>query len=50
MLYRDPQKTRTDAELIQALQRSWLLPSDGTSDSNAEAKFGLDAQVNDEGG
>jgi len=45
----DPLKTRTDAELIQALQRSWLLPPDGVSDPNIEAKFALDAQVSDEG-
>lgn len=41
--------TRTDAELISALQRAWLLPRDGTKDPVAEAKFSLDATVGDEG-
>jgi ATP-binding cassette, subfamily C (CFTR/MRP), member 1 len=45
----DPQGTRTDAELISALQRSWLLPRDGSNDSVADAKFGLDASIGDEG-
>lgn len=45
----DPQATRTDAELISALQRVWLLPRDGSQDSVAEAKFSLDAAVSDEG-
>lgn len=46
---RDPLGTRTDAELISALQRAWLLPRDGTKDPAAEAKFSLDATVSDEG-
>ena len=32
------------------LQRTWLLPQDGVSDPSAEAKFGLDAIIGDEGG
>jgi hypothetical protein len=49
--YRDPQNTRTDAEIISALRRAWLLPrGDGvTTDPVAEAKFSLDAPVSDEG-
>ena len=46
---RDPQTTKTDAELIEALKRAWLLPREGTADAAAEAKFSLDAPVNDEG-
>ncbi|KZT29932.1 multidrug resistance-associated ABC transporter [Neolentinus lepideus HHB14362 ss-1] len=46
----DPESTRTDAELISALRRAWLLPRDGSSDPTAEAKFSLDSPVNDEGG
>lgn len=46
----DPQRLRTDAELISVLQRAWLLPSDGSSDPVAEAKFSLDSTVGDEGG
>ncbi|KAF5370913.1 hypothetical protein D9615_009789 [Tricholomella constricta] len=45
----DPQGLRTDAELISVLQRAWLLPSDGTIDAAAEAKFSLDSTVGDEG-
>ncbi|KAH8103346.1 multidrug resistance-associated ABC transporter [Cristinia sonorae] len=46
----DPQGTRTDAEIISALQRAWLLPRDGApADPQAEAKFNLNASVNDEG-
>ncbi|KAF8066646.1 multidrug resistance-associated ABC transporter [Lyophyllum atratum] len=45
----DPQGLRTDAELISVLQRAWLLPSDGTSDPIAEAKFSLNSTVGDEG-
>jgi ABC-type multidrug transport system fused ATPase/permease subunit len=45
----DPQRLRTDAELISSLQRSWLLPKDGPPDSAAEAKFSLDSIVGDEG-
>jgi ATP-binding cassette subfamily C (CFTR/MRP) protein 1 len=48
-IYRDPMKTRTDAELLSALQRAWLLPQNGKQDPVAEAKFGLDASVGDEG-
>ncbi|KAJ3720533.1 multidrug resistance-associated ABC transporter [Lentinula raphanica] len=45
----DPMGTRTDSELISALQRAWLLPRDGMKDSVAEAKFSLDATVGNEG-
>ncbi|EKM53211.1 uncharacterized protein PHACADRAFT_259405 [Phanerochaete carnosa HHB-10118-sp] len=45
----DPQNTRTDAELIEALKRAWLLPKEGPVDSTTEAKFSLDAAVTDEG-
>ncbi|TFY55007.1 hypothetical protein EVJ58_g8525 [Rhodofomes roseus] len=45
----DPEGTRTDAELISALQRTWLLPKDGMHDAAAEAKFSLDSLVGDEG-
>ncbi|GJJ12903.1 hypothetical protein Clacol_007149 [Clathrus columnatus] len=45
----DPEKSRTDAELIFALRRAWLLPQIGASDPAAEAKFNLDASVGDEG-
>lgn len=46
---RDPQATKTDAELIEALKRAWLLPREGAADVATEAKFSLDASVNDEG-
>ncbi|KII85509.1 hypothetical protein PLICRDRAFT_145262 [Plicaturopsis crispa FD-325 SS-3] len=45
----DPQGTRTDAELLSALQRAWLLPRDGSTDPAAEAKFSLDSTVGDDG-
>jgi len=46
----DPRNSRTDAEIISALQRAWLLPREGSpSDPAAEAKFNLDAAVTDEG-
>ncbi|TCD67438.1 hypothetical protein EIP91_012410 [Steccherinum ochraceum] len=46
----DPQGTRTDAEIISALKRAWLLPrDDGPVDPVVEAKFSLDAAVSDEG-
>jgi ATP-binding cassette subfamily C (CFTR/MRP) protein 1 len=45
----DPTRSRTDAEVISALQRAWLLPRDGTKDPIAEAKFGLSASVGDDG-
>ncbi|OCH88007.1 multidrug resistance-associated ABC transporter [Obba rivulosa] len=45
----DPENTRTDAELISALQRSWLLPKDGKPDPVTEAKFSLNASISDEG-
>jgi hypothetical protein len=47
--FSDPQNTRTDAELIFALQRAWLLPRDGSSNPAAEAKFSLNATIGDEG-
>ena len=48
-MHRDPQRTRTDAELISILQRVDIATTDGIADSVAEAKFGLDSVVNDEG-
>ena len=48
-VYRDPQRLRTDAELISSLQRSWLLPKGGPPDPAAEAKFSLDSIVGDDG-
>lgn len=48
-IFSDPQGTRTDAELISALQRAWLLPRDGSSDPVTEAKFSLDSAVGDDG-
>ncbi|KAI0795014.1 multidrug resistance-associated ABC transporter [Abortiporus biennis] len=46
----DPQATRTDAEIISALKRAWLLPRDNSPvDPVVEAKFSLDATVSDEG-
>ncbi|KZS90158.1 multidrug resistance-associated ABC transporter [Sistotremastrum niveocremeum HHB9708] len=45
----DPLNTRTDAEIITALRRTWLLPQNGASDPAAEAKFSLDSVVGDEG-
>ncbi|KAF9269804.1 multidrug resistance-associated ABC transporter [Marasmius fiardii PR-910] len=45
----DPLGARTDAELISALQRSWLLPKEGPVDPAVEAKFSLDSAVGDEG-
>ncbi|EJU01834.1 hypothetical protein DACRYDRAFT_22209 [Dacryopinax primogenitus] len=41
--------TLSNAELISALQRAWLLPQAGQSDPIAEAKFDLDGAVTDEG-
>lgn len=49
MSRRDPLGTHTDAELISALKRAWLIPREGPADPTAEAKFGLDANVSDEG-
>ena len=46
----DPQGTRTDAELISALQRAWLLPKDGKEDKASDEKFSLDSVVSEEGG
>lgn len=46
----DPQQSRTDAEVIEALRRAWLLPREGQpADPIAEAKFGLNTAVGDEG-
>ena len=46
----DPLKTRTDAEIISALRRAWLLPREGEPiDPAREAKFSLDSSVSDEG-
>lgn len=45
----DPLGVRTDAELISALQRAWLLPKTGPVDPAVEAKFSLDSTVGDEG-
>jgi len=49
MTGRDPQRTRTDAELISALERADMTTTDGIADPVAEAKFGLESVVNDEG-
>lgn len=49
MIHRDPQRIRTDAELISILQRADITTTDGIADPVAEAKFGLDSVVNDEG-
>ena len=46
---RDPQRLRTDAEVIAVLQRAGILPKDGPVDSTVEAKFSLDSVVGDEG-
>jgi ABC-type multidrug transport system fused ATPase/permease subunit len=47
---RDPQGAKTDAELLSALQRSWLLPRDGAPpDPVADGKFSLDSKIGDEG-
>jgi ATP-binding cassette subfamily C (CFTR/MRP) protein 1 len=46
---RDPQRTRTDAELISILQRVDVTTTDGIADPVGEAKFGLDSVVSDEG-
>ena len=46
----DPQRLRTDAELISVLQRAWLVSKDSTNTKPSnEAKFHLDAPVGDEG-
>ncbi|KAF9002584.1 multidrug resistance-associated ABC transporter [Cyathus striatus] len=45
----DPEHLRTDAELIEILQKTHLLPSKGASNPTAEAKFSLDSEVSDEG-
>ncbi|KAH9914237.1 uncharacterized protein B0H18DRAFT_959975 [Fomitopsis serialis] len=47
--HKDSEGTRTDAQLISAIQRTWLLPQDGAHDAVAEAKFSLDSLVGDEG-
>ncbi|ESK94758.1 abc transporter [Moniliophthora roreri MCA 2997] len=41
----DPLKTRTDAELISAMQRAWLI----SDDESKESKFNLDSAVGDDG-
>ncbi|KAG9227354.1 hypothetical protein CCMSSC00406_0004107 [Pleurotus cornucopiae] len=45
----DPQKSRTDAELISILQTTGLLPLAGQQNPESEKKFSLDAAVGDEG-
>ncbi|KAF9466027.1 multidrug resistance-associated ABC transporter [Collybia nuda] len=45
----DPQRLRTDAELISVMQRAWLLPKGGTLNAATEAKFSLDSVVGEEG-
>ena len=40
---------RTDAEIIDAMKRAWLLPKEGPVDPTVEAKFSLDSAVSDEG-
>ena len=49
MMRRDPQRTRTDAELISILQQADITTTDGIADPLAEVKFGLYSVVNDEG-
>ncbi|KAH9914213.1 uncharacterized protein B0H18DRAFT_959993 [Fomitopsis serialis] len=44
----DSEGTRTDAQLISAIQPTWLLPQNGAHDAVAEAKFSLDSLVGDE--
>lgn len=48
IIHKDPQRLRTDAEMISVLQRAWL-PRDGATEPVAEAKFSLDFTVGDEG-
>jgi ATP-binding cassette subfamily C (CFTR/MRP) protein 1 len=49
-MYRDPQGSKTDAELISVLQRAWLLPGEGyPPDDVADSKFSLDSTIGDEG-
>ncbi|KAJ7284355.1 multidrug resistance-associated ABC transporter [Mycena rebaudengoi] len=46
----DPQGAKTDAELLSALRRAWLLPPEGAPpDPVADAKFSLDSAIGDEG-
>ncbi|KDQ53927.1 hypothetical protein JAAARDRAFT_38897 [Jaapia argillacea MUCL 33604] len=45
----DPQASRTDAEIISALRRAWLLPKEDAPNAVADAKFSLDSPVTDEG-
>ncbi|KAJ7284398.1 multidrug resistance-associated ABC transporter [Mycena rebaudengoi] len=46
----DPQGAKTDAELLSALRRAWLLPPEGAPpDPIADAKFSLDSAIGDEG-
>jgi len=40
--------TRTDAELLEALRRAWLIPSSGAEEEDT-GKFNLDTVVSDEG-
>lgn len=47
--YRDPKGLRTDAELIDVIQRAGLLSSTNSPDPSAEAKFSLNSTVGDEG-
>ena len=47
--HRDPQKTKSDAEIIDCLKRAWLLPRQEPPDPGAEGKFSLDSLVSDEG-
>jgi ABC-type transport system involved in cytochrome bd biosynthesis fused ATPase/permease subunit len=49
MMRRDPQQTRTDAELMSVLHRAGITTTDEIADPVAEAKFGLYSVVNDEG-
>jgi len=46
----DPLRQATDADLLEALRRVWLLPKVGEpANPVAEAKFSLDSNVGDEG-
>lgn len=49
MHIRDPQSARTDAEIMSALRRAWLIPQEDDADATVDAKFSLDATVSDEG-
>lgn len=45
----DPLHTRTDAELLSAMRKSWLLSSDRSDENAGDSRFTLDSTVGDEG-